>query len=86
MLLLPSFSGRGRRLVAEVEEFAWNNGCARIEITSGDHRPDAQAFYEATGYFQDCRRFHKGPASLGSQECPLMLRPREGSTEVLSRL
>lgn len=31
--------------------------CARIEITSGDHRPDAQAFYEATGYFQDCRRF-----------------------------
>jgi GNAT superfamily N-acetyltransferase len=26
--------GVGRRLVAEAEEFAWNNGCARIEITS----------------------------------------------------
>ena len=49
----------GRRLVAEAEEFAWNNGCARIEITSGDHRPDAHAFYEAIGYFQDSRRFVK---------------------------
>ena len=51
--------GVGRRLVAEAEKFAWNNGCARIEITSGDHRPDALAFYEAIGYFQDCRRFIK---------------------------
>jgi GNAT superfamily N-acetyltransferase len=51
--------GVGRRLVAEAEEFAWNNGCARIEITSGDHRSDAHAFYEAIGYFQDCRRFIK---------------------------
>jgi GNAT superfamily N-acetyltransferase len=51
--------GVGRRLVAEAEEFAWNTGCARIEITSGDHRSDAHAFYEAIGYFQDCRRFIK---------------------------
>lgn len=51
--------GVGRRLVAEAEEFAWNTGCARIEITSGDHRPDAHAFYEAIGYLQDCRRFIK---------------------------
>jgi GNAT superfamily N-acetyltransferase len=51
--------GVGRRLVTEAEEFAWNNGCARIEITSGDHRPDAHAFYEAIGYCQDCRRFIK---------------------------
>jgi GNAT superfamily N-acetyltransferase len=51
--------GVGRRLVAEAEEFAWNNGCARIEITSGDYRTDAHAFYEAIGYFQDCRRFIK---------------------------
>jgi GNAT superfamily N-acetyltransferase len=49
----------GQRLVAEAEAFAWNNGCARIEITSGDHRPDAHAFCEAIGYFQDCRRFVK---------------------------
>lgn len=51
--------GVGRRLVAEAEEFAWNNDCARIEITSGDHRPDAHAFYEAIGYKQDSRRFIK---------------------------
>jgi GNAT superfamily N-acetyltransferase len=59
MLLLLSFSRFGRRLVTEVEEFAWNNGCAGIEITSGDQRPDAHAFYEAIGYFQDCRSFIK---------------------------
>jgi GNAT superfamily N-acetyltransferase len=55
------FKGRGigRCLMAYAEEFAWNNGCDRIEITSGDHRPDAHAFYEAIGYFQDCRRFIK---------------------------
>ena len=52
-------NGVGRRLVAEAEEFAWNTGCARIEITSGDHRSDAHAFYKAIGYFQDCRRFIK---------------------------
>jgi hypothetical protein len=57
MLLLRSFSRLGRRLVAEPEEFARNNDCARI--TSGDHRPHAHAFYEAIGYFQDCRRFIK---------------------------
>jgi GNAT superfamily N-acetyltransferase len=51
--------GIGRRLVAEAEEFAWNNGCARIEISSGDHRKDAHAFYEAVGYTQDSRRFVK---------------------------
>jgi GNAT superfamily N-acetyltransferase len=51
--------GIGRRLVAEAEEFAWNIGCARIEITSGDHRSDAHAFYETIGYKQDSRRFIK---------------------------
>ena len=55
------FKGRGigKSLVAEAEEFAWENGCARIEITSGEHRVDAHAFYEAVGYTQDSRRFIK---------------------------
>jgi GNAT superfamily N-acetyltransferase len=55
------FKGRGigKRLVAEAEAFAWNNACARIEITSGEHRADAHAFYEAVGYKQDSRRFVK---------------------------
>jgi GNAT superfamily N-acetyltransferase len=61
LVVASQFKGQGvgRRLVAEAEEFAWNNGCDRIEITSGDHRPDAHAFYEAIGYIQDCRRFMK---------------------------
>jgi len=55
------FKGRGigKRLVAEAEEFAWENGCARIEITSDEHRVDAHAFYEAVGYKPDSRRFIK---------------------------
>lgn len=51
--------GVGRRLVAEAEEFAWNNGCTRIEVTSADRRLDAHAFYETIGYKQDSRRFIK---------------------------
>ena len=51
--------GIGKRLVAAAEEFAWKSGCARTEITSGDHRADARAFYEAVGYRQDSRRFVK---------------------------
>ena len=51
--------GIGKSLVAEAEEFAWENGCARIEITSGERRADAHAFYEAVGYTQDSRRFIK---------------------------
>jgi GNAT superfamily N-acetyltransferase len=57
----PEFKGCGigKHLVTEAEEFAWENGCARIEITSGEHRADAHAFYEAIGYRQDSRRFIK---------------------------
>jgi GNAT superfamily N-acetyltransferase len=51
--------GIGRRLVAAAERFGWERGCARIEITSGDHRPGAHAFYEAIGYRVDTRRFVK---------------------------
>jgi GNAT superfamily N-acetyltransferase len=55
------FKGRGigKRLVAEAEELAWESGCTRIEITSGEHRADAHVFYEAIGYKQDSRRFIK---------------------------
>jgi GNAT superfamily N-acetyltransferase len=61
LVVASQFAGRGigTRLVAEAEEFAWENGCARIEITSGEHRADAHAFYEAIGYRQDSRRFVK---------------------------
>jgi GNAT superfamily N-acetyltransferase len=51
--------GIGKKLVTAAEEFAWAHGCVRVEITSGDHRADAHAFYEAVGYRQETRRFLK---------------------------
>jgi GNAT superfamily N-acetyltransferase len=51
--------GIGRRLIAEAEILAWEHGCGRVEITSGDHRGGAHAFYEAVGYEQVSRRFIK---------------------------
>jgi GNAT superfamily N-acetyltransferase len=51
--------GIGRALIAAAEQFAWSHGCVRIEVTSGNHRPDAHAFYEAVGFQQDIRRFIK---------------------------
>lgn len=62
----PAFRRRGigQALVVEAEEFGRTHGCARIEVTSGDHRADAHAFYERLGYHSDCRRFIK-PAAVG---------------------
>lgn len=51
--------GVGRALVAAAESFAWAAGCRRVEVTSGDHRPGAHAFYERLGYLVDERRFIK---------------------------
>jgi GNAT superfamily N-acetyltransferase len=51
--------GVGRRLITEAERLAWESGCDRIEITSGDHRADAHSFYEAVGYEPVSRRFIK---------------------------
>ena len=52
-------TGIGRSLIAAVEEFAWKHDCVRMEVTSGDHRADAHAFYLRVGYEFDCRRFIK---------------------------
>jgi GNAT superfamily N-acetyltransferase len=51
--------GVGRALVAAAEAFAWDRDCERIEVTSGDHRPDAHSFYNQLGYQTDERRFIK---------------------------
>ena len=69
LVVTSQFKGRGigKRLVAEAEAFAWKNRCARIEITTGEHRADAHAFYEAVGYKQDSRRFVK-TKPVGSNE------------------
>ena len=52
-------SGVGRALVAMVENWAWDVGARRVEVTSGDHRSSAHAFYQAVGYVSDERRFIK---------------------------
>jgi GNAT superfamily N-acetyltransferase len=51
--------GIGSRLVREAESWAWSHDCQRMEVTSGDHRPDAHRFYEACGFKYDARRFLK---------------------------
>lgn len=57
----PDHQGRGvgRALVAAAEAFAWKADCRRLEVTSGDHRVGAHAFYERLGYKVDERRFVK---------------------------
>jgi GNAT superfamily N-acetyltransferase len=52
-------SGVGEALVAAADRFFTAQGCVRAEVTSGDHRPAAHAFYEAQGYAPDERRFLK---------------------------
>jgi GNAT superfamily N-acetyltransferase len=71
LVVASEFKGRGigKRLIAEAEEFAWENGCARIEITSGQHRADAHAFYEAVGYKPDSRRFIKHRWGQDTRSC-----------------
>lgn len=51
--------GVGKRLVCEAETFFRLHGCVKSEVTSGDHRPEAHAFYRSCGYEQDERRFLK---------------------------
>jgi ribosomal protein S18 acetylase RimI-like enzyme len=51
--------GIGELLVDAADEFFIFTGCVRAEVTSGDHRPEAHAFYEAQGYMPDERRFMK---------------------------
>ncbi|WP_205631073.1 GNAT family N-acetyltransferase [Dyella thiooxydans] len=60
-------TGVGRMLVQAVEAWAWGAGAIRIEVTSGDHRPAAHAFYQAVGYAVDERRFVKGSPVRGGE-------------------
>lgn len=42
--------GVGSHLVAAAESFAASHGCDRMEVSSGDHRQAAHAFYLGRGY------------------------------------
>ena len=50
-------TGVGRLLIEQSTDFFRRNGCIRVEVNSGDHRPTAHAFYESMGFVQDERRF-----------------------------
>jgi len=51
--------GVGRALVAAVEKWAREQGCARLSVTSAEHRADAHAFYPRCGMPYTGRRFSK---------------------------
>lgn len=51
--------GVGAMLIDAADRWFHACGCVRAEVTSGDHRPQAHAFYEAMGYRPDERRFMK---------------------------
>jgi N-acetylglutamate synthase-like GNAT family acetyltransferase len=52
LIVEPTFrrKGIGQKLIKEIETFAKQANCARIEVTSRSQRKDAHAFYEACGY------------------------------------
>ena len=68
LIVAPEYRkmGLGRLLVSAAEEFAQVQGCSRIEVTSGDYRTDAHAFYEHLGFRTDCRRFIKATPGADS--------------------
>lgn len=51
--------GAGKLLVAAAERYAWEHGCAKIEVTSSDHRKVAHDFYATLDYNVDEQRFSK---------------------------
>jgi GNAT superfamily N-acetyltransferase len=61
LAVLPDVAGTGvgSRLLAEFETWAVDAGAWRLKVTSGDHRPDAHAFYERRGYAHSGIRLHK---------------------------
>jgi GNAT superfamily N-acetyltransferase len=51
--------GVGARLVAAAEATLRAQGCGRVEVTSGDRRDRAHAFYVRAGYRAESKRFVK---------------------------
>jgi N-acetylglutamate synthase-like GNAT family acetyltransferase len=51
--------GVGLALLERVEDEARAAGCDRLEVTSGEWRDDAHAFYRALGFEETSKRFIK---------------------------
>lgn len=49
--------GIGKLLVARAKEWARENGCVRLSVTSAERRSDAHEFYPASGLPHTGRRF-----------------------------
>ena len=56
--------GVGARLLRALEAEAASRGCVGVVLTSGNHRPEAHAFYERCGYEATGKRFAKVLSSL----------------------
>lgn len=59
LVVSPDVRGRGvgRALVEAARNWAMERGCARLMVTSAEHRADAHAFYPAVGMPCTGRRF-----------------------------
>ena len=62
--------GVGKALVQAAEDFGTAHGCVRIEVTTGEHRPEAHRFYEKLGFGPVDRRFVKGARLTGPGDRP----------------
>jgi N-acetylglutamate synthase-like GNAT family acetyltransferase len=51
--------GVGLALIERIESEARDLGCDRLEVTSGEWRDDAHAFYRALGFEETSKRFIK---------------------------
>ncbi|MEX3671993.1 GNAT family N-acetyltransferase [Paraburkholderia phenoliruptrix] len=52
-------AGIGSALIAAAERWFETVGCVKLEVTSGDHRPDAHRFYARHGFQRDGQRLAK---------------------------
>jgi ribosomal protein S18 acetylase RimI-like enzyme len=55
--------GVGSQLLSAAESHLRANGCVKLEVTSGEHRPEAHAFYIAQGYEEQRVHFVKASAT-----------------------
>ena len=53
-------AGVGSALMASADGWFQSQKCVKVEVTSGDQRPDAHRFYQHIGFERDGQRLAKG--------------------------